>query len=193
MTVPEEAFPAGKDRTEMFCSYPTQVACCSYSTQHQEAVGSSNSHSHIFEPLCAESRNADKPGKKRDIKAWIRQKFPSAQNFRPYCAAARRRRTDFMIVKRCQPLLEQAEAKGLHFSLHDFPSENIIELSETDHFVIMSGNISLKQPKHPDPGATTYKTKNLMVEDCPTRRALAGSLPHLPCATEGRAPVSPAR
>lgn len=118
------------------------------------------------------------------------------QTFRPLCAAARRC-TDCMTAKRCQPLLGQAEAKGLHFSLHDFPSENIMELSETDLFLIRSCNISVKQPKHPEPGATTYKIKNLMAQERPPRTGppslgwFAASSPL--CHKEGRAPVSPAQ
>lgn len=88
-----------KDRTAVFCSYPKQAACCSHSTQHQEAVGSSSSHSRISEPLCAESRNADKPGKWRRHKKLDETEIFECLNLQQKPAAARRQHTVLSVQK----------------------------------------------------------------------------------------------
>lgn len=79
----------------------------------------------------------------------------------------------FVTAKRHQPLLEHDDAKGFHFSFLVFTSENSIEFSETEFspavFLVMPSNISVKQPKFLEPGATAYTNKDLMAQECPTR------------------------
>lgn len=133
-----------KDRTAV-CSYPTQAACCSHSTQHQEAAGSSSSHSRISEPLCAGSRNADKPGKWRRHKKLDEPEILKCPNLQQKPAAGRRQRTVLSVQKDSSQYWSVMMQKVFTFHSLSLPLRTVLSSVRNFSHFHYGSNISVKQ------------------------------------------------